>query len=318
MLSQTDRLTPMLNKHGINPKWVVHTLNLRGLPKLGDIDADRAIKQMSSKQAETFRHVIARLHNGNDTPDDMVVAAAWVREAKALALSLETTDAPASKGDTVDGSAAAPVDSVVVAGSPQMGVAGFKDGQQPSTVLAGKDVVVDPDRQALLHRERQGRERLSHHVYGKEASLCFEPATIVDSVPGQVTPPFNTLMVEIAPAIGDGRYDWSKKIAMRLTRRELPLFYAVCMGWLPEIEFANHGTANDKTLAIKDQKTKLFLRIRQAKRAMGVPIPAEEVFYVAGMALRALQSNMHGLDTQAIAMLAKRAASMHAVNPLEM
>lgn len=292
-----------MNRHGINPKWVVHTLGARGMPPISDQDADESIKAMTGKQAEAFRHLISRLHNGHDQAQDMEAAVTWIRQAKEDALAHQSSQASQIN-------VAPSVETV----TPQEGNP-LTGNRAPVT---GKDLVSDPDRLSTLHRERLARERLSHHVYGKDAALCVEPAVIDDSIPDMPTSIFHTLMLEMAPAKGDGRYEWVNKIAIRLTRRELPLFYAVCMGWANEVEFTNHGPQHDKFLAIKDQQTKLFVRMRQGKRALAVPVPPEELFYVAAMALTVLQKNLPGLDTQAVAMIARRAAAMRAAKPMEM
>lgn len=284
-----------MNRYGVNPRWVVHVCAQRGLPALSVDDADHSIASMSAKHADAFRHLISRLHNGHDHGEDLETVAQWIKAAKAQAQEPLTAQHEGAELPTQTAKSVA----------------------KPAPDLAGKDVIADPDRKQLLHPERQARQRHSHHVYGKDAALCVEPALIEDTSLEQASPSFHTVLVEMAPAKGEGRFAWENKISIRLTRRELPLFYAVCMGWLPEAEFKNHGTEHDKALVIKDQQNKLFVRVRQGRKGHGVPIPPEELFYVAGLVLKALQSNMPGLDTQAIAMLARRTAAMHGVAPLE-
>jgi hypothetical protein len=184
--------------------------------------------------------------------------------------------------------------------------------QDPETqafqVITG-DVLADPERQALLHPKQQRFVRESHHVFGSKAALCIEPALIDDAVTHPGTPVFNTLSVEMAPSTGDGHYKW--EVTFRLTKRELSLFVAAMMGWIPSISMSNHGPNKDKTLEISDQGNSLFIKLRQAKRAIAVPVPAEEVFTVATLALKMLVRNSPELDSQTLMLVVKRTAAMH-------
>lgn len=297
-----------MNRHGINPRWVVHTLGERGIPALSPDDADRAIASLPSKHAQAFRQLISRLHNGHDQPEDMDKVVAWVRNAKSTEAEMGASEMPAPTAgvseEVVPAEKGAKVDSALASKAVQEDAS--EKGEGGSTV-----------RQRPMQVNRQIRQRLSHHVYGKDAAVCVEPAQVEDSTPDNPVPIFHTVLLEMAPNRGDGRFDWESKISVRLTRREMPLFYAVCMGWLDEVEFKNHGPDHDKALVLKDQQTKMFLRLRQGRKGYGVPIPPAELFYVAGLVLKALQSNMPGLDTQAVAMLVRRVAAMHVVQSRE-
>jgi hypothetical protein len=75
--------------------------------------------------------------------------------------------------------------------------------------------------------------RLSVHVYGQKAALCFEPTLTRSNVP--------TITLDAAVARGQRQYDWSSKIRLQLTRQELPVAAAVLLGFRAKCEFKNHG-----------------------------------------------------------------------------
>lgn len=277
----------MSHASGINPRWVQHTLTTRGIP-LASLDAiTYALSQMASKQSESFRSLVSRLHNGYDRDNDMDAMVEWSKGATAAWDAHQS--APYSADKT----------SPLVAAPPM----------HAPPIAPRSDVLNDPDREKLLHPERQ-KVRDSHHVYGSRASLCVEPALIEDASPGSKTPAFHTLLLELAEKRADASFDWGNKLTFRLTKRELPLFTAVLMGFTKSIDFENHGVEKNKAMTLDDQSAHLFLRVIEGKRLIPIQIPAEEVFYLASMAMQTLSKNSAGLDTQTVLMMVKRAAQM--------
>lgn len=282
----------------INPRWVLHTLTHRGLPGISLEAVEFRVAGLASERLEEFRALVGRLHNGSDQLADMDAMAEWSRGAKrAFAERASLSQSPAIKSSAI---ISAPEQAPTL---PEPTIQARPD--------IARDVVADPERQTLLHPKQRRFVRESHHVYGSKAALCIEPALIDDAMTDPDTPVFNTLSVEMAPSTGDGHYKWDNKITFRLTKRELSLFVAVMMGWIPSISMANHGPNKDKTLEMADQGNSLFIKLRQAKRAIAVPMPAEEVFTVATLALKMLVRNSPELDSQTLMLVVKRAAAMH-------
>lgn len=152
---------------------------------------------------------------------------------------------------------------------------------------------------------------MAHHVYGVKAAICFEPTTISATDPEREEP-FHTLMIEMAEAQSRKRFDWERKISIRLTRRELPLFAAWLLGWCPALEFSGHGQGNDKVLHLEDQASHLFVRLRQGRRLLAAQIGGEEVAAIGCMVMKALHLNAPYMDSQAHLHLVKRAGAMYA------
>lgn len=281
----------------INPRWVIHTLKHRGLPEVSLEAMQFGIASFTTEKAEDFRARVARLLGGREHASDMDTMAEWARVVKKAFTETEKRPVPAAVEPELQSS--------------NFGLPTSRVFETPARPDIARDVVADPERHKLLHPEHRNAMRESAHVYGAKAALCVEPALIEDIGPDQRAPVFHTLALEMASARGNGHYDWDSKIVFRLTKREMPLFVAAMMGWIPTLSMANHGNEKDKALEITDQGGSIFFKLRQAKRAIAVPMPAEEVFAVTTLALTTLVRNAPQLDTQTMMMVVKRAATMY-------
>ncbi|MDY0269939.1 hypothetical protein [Trichloromonas sp.] len=135
----------------------------------------------------------------------------------------------------------------------------------------------------------EGRLRLTRHVYGAKAALCFEPDETRFGI--------HTICIEAADATGPRQYDWGKKIRVQLTRDEVPIATAVLFGWLPRCEYRNHGEDNSKGFSLEDQGDKLFMRVfARGRQVKAVPIPPEDAFYLAQLFLGQMKKNAPGLS----------------------
>ncbi|MEE4377187.1 MAG: hypothetical protein V2J55_06690 [Candidatus Competibacteraceae bacterium] len=129
----------------------------------------------------------------------------------------------------------------------------------------------------------QNQTRLSVHVYGQKAALCFEPTLTRSHVP--------TLTLDAALAQGQRQYDWGNKLRLQLTRQELPMVAAVLLGFRPKCEFTNHGDQNNKGFSIEDQGQHVFIRVfAKDQPVRAVPVTPEDAFRITTLLLRQLQS----------------------------
>lgn len=282
----------------INPRWVLHTLVHRGLPSIGVEALQFGLKTFTAEQSKTFRAKILRLQNGAEQGSDMDAVADWARTTKSAFTEAYAVPIPVA----VD-----PENALASEEHPDADAPGVYERPVIAT-----EVAADPERIKRLHPENLTRVRDSHHVYGAKAALCIEPALIEDIGLDQRTPAFHTLSIEMAPSSGDRHYNWDNKIVFRLTKREMPLFVSVMMGWISiPVRMANHGNDRDKTLEITDQGGGIFVKLRQARRVLAIPMPAEEVFAVCTLALTTLARNTPLLDTQTLVLVTRRAAAMY-------
>lgn len=114
--------------------------------------------------------------------------------------------------------------------------------------------------------------RLSTHVYGGSAALCFNAAKSKDLKNF-------TLLVDAATSKGERSYDWQNAIHIQLGHKELPLLYAVLAGWRSGVKFAAHGAQNDKSLEIKRQgdKGSFYISVTaKGEKVRGVPVNSQD------------------------------------------
>lgn len=127
----------------------------------------------------------------------------------------------------------------------------------------------------------EGAERVSVHVYGGKAALCFEADETRGAVP--------TIALDAASATGPRQYDWRNKVRVQWTKAELPAVLAVLIGGVHKVEFRNHGPDNDKGYSVEHQGDKFFVRVWAKDRGVrAVPVPLEDAFYVTELILRQL------------------------------
>lgn len=132
-----------------------------------------------------------------------------------------------------------------------------------------------------------------HHVYGAKAALRVEEDRWRTDDPVRC----HTLRLEVAPALGERRYDWEHKIALQLTARELPSFAAVMLNLLPQIQAQGHGVLNDKWFECRRQAGSVLVRVGQGRRGCAIPVAAGDLYELTLLALDALKANAPQSDT---------------------
>lgn len=150
------------------------------------------------------------------------------------------------------------------------------------------------------------------HVYASTAAIKLELAQPRASETGGEAQ--YTVQVEGARKQGGG-FDWDRKIAFQLTRRELPVLAAFLLGFAGKrVEFRNHGDARDKVLTLEDQGHKIFLRLVQASQhAIALPVEPEDLYYCGEICMVALQLNRPLLGPEDRLALLRRVGAMHVV-----
>ena len=148
----------------------------------------------------------------------------------------------------------------------------------------------------------------SHHVYGKQAALCFSESTTRSGQP--------TIILEAALASAPQSYNWSEKIRVQCTPEELLNVVSVLLDVLPHCEYRAHGPEHDKGFSLTHQENSIFCRVfakNQGVRA--VPIPLEDAFVVAALGVRQIQQGMPWLDTTGLLALLRRTVGRKQSNP---
>ena len=273
----------------INPRWVVATFKGRGIPTPTVNSTECALTAMSAEDAEVFRGKVIRAHGGTDAPGELEALAQWARGILSEQINHPLTRTPAKATRDL------PAGPIAHAAND---VANGTEASRPPVVRASNLRSWEP----------------SHHIYGSKAALSIEVTEVITEqrAPNDRADSFWTLQMEIAPTMTKQRYDWDRKIIFRLTKRELPLLAAVLFGWTSNAVFANHGPANDKELTIEDQGSNLYIKLRQGKKSLSLPVGGEELFTLSSLVLKALGKNAPHLESQTILQIVKRAGPMYA------
>ncbi len=145
------------------------------------------------------------------------------------------------------------------------------------------------------------------HIYGKKYALTFEADTNRRNCP--------TVAIDAAPATGVRVYDWTQKIRIQPTLKELPVVAAVMLGFLERCEFKARGEEG-KGFSVEHQRTNVLVRIWNAEAGSLkiVPIDGPDTFRVNALLLKQLRAAYQVTDVALVTML-KNLAVMHSNAP---
>jgi hypothetical protein len=152
------------------------------------------------------------------------------------------------------------------------------------------------------------RDFYSVHIYGGKAALCFQADTTRSGREGET----NTVRLEAAPSRVPRTYNWSEKIAVQFTVKELPMVLAVFMGWMPSVTFKAHGPQQDKGFSMEHQQGgKMFVKVWQAKTAMAVPLYAQDMYAVVALLLRQMSKNQAFMGVEGVLAVVRQLSSVY-------
>jgi hypothetical protein len=125
----------------------------------------------------------------------------------------------------------------------------------------------------------------SFHVYAKSYALTIQE----DYSDNQK---MHTLRLEIAKSTGPRAYDWKGKVAVQLSRKELPLLLGVMTGKLAKLDASGHGEGNTKYFSVEDQGANWYLKMGIKDGLNGaLPLLAEDCYRLIPMILAAMRRN---------------------------
>ena len=155
----------------------------------------------------------------------------------------------------------------------------------------------------LQHPSEQEKVR----CFGSSAALTVEATALL--VDGEAAG--TTVNLEVAPRNGD-KVDWGKKIVTQLSEDELPIFTAICLGYLPCGKFSR----STKGIFVERQQNKLFFNATQGKgKHYVLPVPIGQTFNIACLALKQLKKHT-GIDDGELLIAALRgSAALYSPKP---
>lgn len=245
------------------------------MPAPSVIQTKLALAELDESQSFEFRERLQRIGRGTESTQDLDQLVAWSRKAMEI-----------------------------------VEVAPVKIVPQQFTKAPNRSAPANEDDLSGIPQVKAQYER-SHHVYSGSGGMTVELRTFPPDGADARTEGAWTIQIEMAKAAGKNKFDWEHKVVFMLTKRELPLFAASLMGWLPVVEFANHGPSNDKKLVIKDQQAHLFFEMKQGKKTIQMRVGGEEMFTVTSMVIKALNMNAPHLDSQSILQMIRRIGGMY-------
>ena len=115
---------------------------------------------------------------------------------------------------------------------------------------------------------------------------------------------FKTVLLEFAIKKNEG-FDWQNKIAMELTKRELPVVIAIALNLMQVAAFKDRG-AKDNNLLITHQGVNLFIKAQKGDRKVQIPVESFDAMYAANLALSQLAANYPTLTSDSVLVMVKQ------------
>lgn len=128
---------------------------------------------------------------------------------------------------------------------------------------------------------------LGAHFYSAKAAMRVELAAARTATAGKYA-----IDIELTNGHSGQSYDWSNKIRLQISGRELPVVGAFLLGYAGDtLELRHHGQDRNKHLLLRRQPGKVFVSVQQATRIVGIPLAAHSVFELTTLVLDTLQRN---------------------------
>jgi hypothetical protein len=148
--------------------------------------------------------------------------------------------------------------------------------------------------------------RAALKIYGRRSALTIEAT----ETRGEGYP---TLTIEGADKRSDSKsFAWQAKIAVQLTRQELPLFIATLLGLRPRFEAGYHGPERNKGVVLERQESNLYVKLSEAGRVVGVPVGYCDGVHLGAFALERLHASHPRLDSQSLLAILKMTPGLSA------
>jgi hypothetical protein len=124
----------------------------------------------------------------------------------------------------------------------------------------------------------------------------------VEVAPDITTGGWHTLRLEGAQKHGNANtYDWKNKVAIQVTKTELPVVIGTLLGYYRQCEYKNHGAGTDKWFSLTNQGSNFFFRIGQTTGGilMPTPVPVVEAHLMGMLGLSQYIKNFEGMSADA-------------------
>ena len=138
-------------------------------------------------------------------------------------------------------------------------------------------------------------------IYAASAALTIETQK-------NAAETYATLGIEAARRIkGSKTYDWSTKLMIQVTERELPTLLAVLLGYQTCCQFKYHGVDKNKSYTLQSLRLGRLFTLSSAEHGkISVPVNPTDSFSLSCLAMNQLQRNHGGLSSDVLLTLLKQ------------
>lgn len=160
--------------------------------------------------------------------------------------------------------------------------------------------------------QREERTYDSVNVYGMKTALQFDHCPTPDRKS-------TTINISLAKATGDkclNGINWSQKITIMLTPKEVALIASVMFGQLQTVRFAGHGANNEKWIEVAENTDPQYqggIKVTMAMKSdiRNCTITYNDILDVMAIFNRALISQNPGATPISVGQLTQRASSLY-------
>lgn len=162
------------------------------------------------------------------------------------------------------------------------------------------------------NRQKEERNFDNVHVYGGKTALAFDHSPTPDRKS-------TTINISLAKAKGErctGGVDWSSKIMIMLTSKEVALIAAVVMGQMQSVRFAGHGSNNEKWIEVTESQDPGYLgtikvTMAQGKDIRNCSITFNDILEVLAIFNRAMISQHVGATAMTVPQMTQRVSTLY-------
>jgi hypothetical protein len=181
----------------------------------------------------------------------------------------------------------------------------FSSSQEPAVLIEAADIETAEEPVTSDNACESAGEKtfVTRHVYGGKVAVCFQSDT---TRAGE-----HTIRIEAAESTASKKFNWSDKISIQLSGRELPGVLATFMQMQTKFDGKGHGAQNEKWFTIENQPGKVFLSVnKKGRTARSVPIGPGDCFGVVTLLIEQMLKNSPFLSAETLLNIVQRTAQI--------
>lgn len=170
---------------------------------------------------------------------------------------------------------------------PQQSIGMTNNSQSNQSMQAGHSF-----EQKHSNAQESPKKYLTIKSHGTKAAIAVAKTETINK--------WGTIIIEAAEKLNGNTkaFNWEQKIIVQVTQTELPVVIGALLGYLPAIEYRNHGDTN-KGVVIENQGSNYFFKIFEAssKRLIVCPVPIVEAHLMGMLALSQYVKNFEEITS---------------------